>query len=112
LPVSDLTITYTHNVPWSVECPETPSAIALTDDKGEFHFEQGTEFMWVLPIGDTLYGFRLCARQAGRDELLWRHMQMGGPPKTPVEVTCDIDQPVQQMYWGEGRCQVRWPNGP
>jgi hypothetical protein len=66
--------------------------------------------MWILPVGDTIYGHELCIQRGAERELLWSHLQIGGPPTTPVAVECDVASPVQEYSRGRGRCEVRWAN--
>jgi hypothetical protein len=82
----------------------------VTNERGEFHFEQGEEFMWILPLGDTIYAHELCIHRGDHKELLWSHLQMGGPPPALATVACDVNLPVQDIDGGSGRCEVQWVN--
>lgn len=107
-PLAGVAVTYAHRPARGPDCEGVPSASALTNERGEFHFEAGEEFMWILPVGDTIYGHELCIQLGDRRELLWTYLGMGGQPPALATVSCDVDLPVQDIEGGSGRCEVQW----
>jgi hypothetical protein len=89
----------------SPDCASSDVA-TVTDENGAFAFQRGTKMRFFIVLGDPIFRYDVCAERDGMMVLLWSGLDTGVVDEAPLQMSCDIMQPVQDNGFGRGRCYV------
>jgi len=109
-PASGVVVGYTHQAGNAPEC-SAPDALASTDEDGSFSFKAGKVWRFFVEMGDPVFFYQVCARQAEQWTLLWSDFaRPAARPPAAVEIRCDLRSPIADLSGGKGRCSRRDAN--